>query len=81
MTDIQDNHGERIARLEERTDQHDANWEENRGDHRVLMAATTRIETNIMVYKYVVWTAGLIIGSIAGFVVREWDWLITRVGH
>ena len=72
---------ERIAKLEVRVDQHDKNWHENRTDHKVLMAATSRIETNIMVYKYAVWTVALMIGSIAGFAIREWDWIITRLGH
>ena len=78
---MNEDHLQRLARLEERMDRHDDNWVINREDHTELKASVNRIETNIMVYKYVVWTAALLIGSAAGFIVREWDWLTRHLGH
>ena len=72
---------ERIARLEARADNYDDRWTDNKQDHVTLMATVNRIDRNILVYKYVVWTAALLIGAMAGFVVREWNWLTKTVGH
>ena len=78
---MSEDHLQRLARLEERMNTYDINWIDNKTDHKSLMLSVNRIETNIMVYKYVVWTAALLIGSAAGFIVREWDWLTRHLGH
>ena len=76
-----ENEGERIAMLEERVKRHDMNWAQNKTDHDKLIYTVGRIEDSILMYKYVVWTAALIIGGIAGFIVKEWNWLTKSLGH
>ena len=72
---------ERIARLEERTDNHDNRWDENKADHESLMKTVSRIDKNMFAYQRVVFTVAALIGMLAGFIVHEWEWLIGKVGH
>lgn len=84
MTPVED-HERRLSALEQSVHDHhktaDRYFQRNDEMHDKLWEKLDRIENRLLRSHHFALGALFIIGAVAGFIVKEWEWVTRHMGH